>query len=118
VTLEAPYPNQVLPRRSLVLCKRRGADDSANPLTVWSEYRGLSYPTGLDPGTISIASILSRYTNLTGGSTGHHLPASCPAKVCGLREQDGLNAAISGSVASGLKAQVSGEVFPTAHSER
>ncbi|KAI9633160.1 uncharacterized protein MKK02DRAFT_18674 [Dioszegia hungarica] len=85
---------------------------SANPLTVWSEYRGLSYPTGLDPGTISLASILSRYTNVTGGSMGHHLPASCPAKVCGLREQDGLNAAISGSVASGLKAQVSDWLIP------
>lgn len=82
---------------------------SANRFSIWQEYRGLSYSTGLDPGAISLASILSHYTNLTGGSTGSHLPATCPAAACGLRERDGLNAAVSGSVARGLRAQVDGE---------
>lgn len=71
----------------------------------------MSYPTGLDSGIVSIASILSHYTNLTGGSTGSHLPATCPATACGFRARDGLNAAVSGSMARNLRAQVDRELL-------
>lgn len=64
----------------------------------------------MDPDAISIASILSHYTNLTGGSVGHAQPLGCASKACGRSDDDGLDAAISGSVASSLKSQVTGEL--------
>lgn len=82
----------------------------ANPTdAIWREYPGLSYPTGLDPDAVSLASIFSHYTNLTGGSTGHHLPVSCASKLCGKGQKDGLNAAVSGSTARSLQEQVTGK---------
>lgn len=77
----------------------------------WEEYRGLAYPIGVDPGAVTLASILSHFTPqpLLGGSTGHHPPLACASEACGRGDEDGLNAAVSGSVAAGLKAQVTGE---------
>lgn len=73
------------------------------------EYRGVSYSTGNDPGAISIASILLHYSpNLTGASIGHHPPVKCVGPVCERPEGDGLNAAVSGSLADSLFAQVEG----------
>lgn len=82
-------------------------------LEPWQEYRGLAYPIGLDPGAITFASILSHFTPrpLIGTSEGHHSPLSCAAEACGRTEKDGLNAAISGSVAGSLKSQVTGELI-------
>jgi hypothetical protein len=74
----------------------------------WLEYRGLSYPIGVDDEALSIASIPEHYTPLQGVSRGHGKPLQCASKVCGRRSQDGLNAAISGSVAVSLKSQVTG----------
>ena len=69
-------------------------------------------------GTISepSRSILSHYSpNLTGSSIGHHIPATCPGPRCNKRpKEDGLNAAVSGSMAKSLVAQVRGVSLPSA----
>lgn len=77
----------------------------------WLEYRGLSYPIGVDDEAISIASILEHYTPLEGVSRGHGKPIKCAARVCGRDERAGLNAAISGSVATSLQSQVTGDLL-------
>ncbi|WVN88522.1 uncharacterized protein L203_103733 [Cryptococcus depauperatus CBS 7841] len=83
------------------------------------EYRGLSYPTGGDPGSITIARILEHYIGhpVTGVSKGQHPPIVClqglGAKGCMDRpEEDGLNAGISGSIAAGLVRQVEDYLLP------
>ena len=78
--------------------------------SIADEYRGVSYTTGYDPGAITIASILSHYSpNITGASVGHHPPIACTRPWCDdTFDKDGLNAAVSGSVAASLIRQVSG----------
>jgi phospholipase B1 len=75
-----------------------------------SEYRGLSYPIGSDPDAITFPNILSQFTsrNLTGPSRGKHIPMGCVLGYCGHGEEDGLNAAMSGSVSLNLYGQVKG----------
>ncbi|TYJ57438.1 hypothetical protein B9479_001754 [Cryptococcus floricola] len=82
------------------------------------EYRGVSYPIGSDPGAVTIPNILSHFitssseqgTKVQGGSTGHHPPVAC-LQSFGVRgcmprpDEDGLNAAISGSVSASLLRQ-------------
>nr|XP_018266174.1 uncharacterized protein I303_00143 [Kwoniella dejecticola CBS 10117]OBR88332.1 hypothetical protein I303_00143 [Kwoniella dejecticola CBS 10117] len=83
-----------------------------------AEWRGLSYATGSDENAITIPNILKHYSpNLTGTSTGRHPPISCLGMGwdigCGLHPaEDGLNAAISGSLAVGLLSQVRDYLIP------
>lgn len=71
----------------------------------------MSYPIGNDPGAITVATILSHYSpSLTGVSTGHHPTVDCFGPRCTDRlAEDGLNAAISGSMAKSLVGQVQGK---------
>lgn len=58
---------------------------------------------------MTIANIMGHYSsNLTGGSLGYGPPLGCASKACGRTAEQGLNAAISGSVASSLNSQVTG----------
>lgn len=68
------------------------------------EYRGLSYPIGGDDDAITLPNILAHYSpGLRGMSRGSHLPVTV------LRpEQDGLNAAVGGSLSASLLGQVQG----------
>lgn len=84
------------------------------------EYRGLSYPIGSDPGVITIPEILRHFSpsaeEIPGSSKGKHPPVTClngwGIKGCAERpEEDGLNAAVSGSVSAGLLRQVEGGCF-------
>ncbi|EIW72937.1 hypothetical protein TREMEDRAFT_15851, partial [Tremella mesenterica DSM 1558] len=87
-------------------------------LFIWEEYRGLSYATGMDDDAISLAKIISHYSpELVGGSIGHHPPVSCAAKACH-PDTDGLNAAVSGSVAANLLSQVDEYLIPAITSLR
>ena len=91
----------------------RGEQSSFQRVSVAAidEYRGVSYPTGNDPGAISIASIMSHYSpNMTGISYGHHPTIVCPGGKCERPEQDGLNMAVSGSLAKDMFGQVQGEL--------
>lgn len=101
-------PSQVDPQRPLL------------PFLDIQEYRGLSYPIGSDPGAITIPEILRHFSpsakEIPGSSKGKHPPVTClngwGIKGCGERpEEDGLNAAVSGSVSAGLLRQVEGEYF-------
>ncbi|WVQ72265.1 hypothetical protein IAR50_001814 [Cryptococcus sp. DSM 104548] len=90
------------------------------------EYRGVSYPIGADPGAVTIPNILSHFISsssdgrseqVQGGSTGHHPPVAClqgfGVRGCMPRpDEDGLNAAISGSVSSSLIRQVEDYLLP------
>lgn len=84
------------------------------------EYRGLSYPIGSDPGAITVPQILRHFSpsaeEIPGSSKGKHPPVAClngwSIKGCAERpEEDGLNAAVSGSVSAALLRQVEGEYF-------
>ncbi|OWZ36407.1 hypothetical protein C347_00578 [Cryptococcus neoformans AD2-60a] len=85
------------------------------------EYRGLSYPIGSDPGAITIPEILRHFSpsaeEIPGSSKGKHPPVTClngwGIKGCAERpEEDGLNAAVSGSVSAGLLRQVEDFILP------
>ncbi|WWD22714.1 hypothetical protein CI109_107207 [Kwoniella shandongensis] len=103
----------------------------SNRLLSIAEYRGLSYPIGYDEDAITIPRILDTYArkNLTGVSRGQHPPTTCLGtgpnpgidlgKVFGKKgictprpEEDGLNAAVSGSVSGNLMAQVKDYLLP------
>ncbi|WWC67286.1 uncharacterized protein I206_101194 [Kwoniella pini CBS 10737] len=83
-----------------------------------AEWRGISYATGFDENAITIPNILKYYnSDLIGPSTGHHSPISCLGTGwdigCGLHpSEDGLNAAISGSLSAGLLSQVKDYLIP------
>ncbi|WVW81292.1 hypothetical protein I302_103283 [Kwoniella bestiolae CBS 10118] len=84
-----------------------------------AEWRGISYPIGSDEGAITIPTILQHYSkpegkgNITGVSTGHHPPISCLGIGCAAHpEEDGLNAAISGSLSKSLIGQVKDYLIP------
>ncbi|WVF66567.1 hypothetical protein IAT40_001307 [Kwoniella sp. CBS 6097] len=89
-----------------------------------AEWRGISYPIGLDEDAITFSTILQHYTHrrfnesLIGGSRGRHPPLACAGIGIGVGclphpEEDGLNAAISGSVSEGLMSQVRDHLIPT-----
>ncbi|KAK8844732.1 hypothetical protein IAR55_006582 [Kwoniella newhampshirensis] len=105
-----------------------------NLLTI-AEFRGLSYPIGYDTDAITIPRILEHYVgerNISGVSRGQHPPTSCLGTgpggpgvgagtilgsrmggVCTPRPaEDGLNAAVSGSVSGNLMAQVKDYLLP------
>lgn len=74
------------------------------------EYRGLSYPIGGDEGAITFPNILSHWNpQLVGMSKGHHPVLACVGGRCLWRNEDGLNAAISGSRSADLILQVKGK---------
>ncbi|WVQ94178.1 hypothetical protein IAU59_001256 [Kwoniella sp. CBS 9459] len=88
-----------------------------------AEWRGLSYPIGLDEDAITFSTILQHYTDranasLIGGSRGRHSPLACLGSGIGgagcvpRPEDDGLNVAISGSLSEGLMAQVKDYLIP------
>ncbi|OCF38612.1 hypothetical protein I317_07602 [Kwoniella heveanensis CBS 569] len=87
-----------------------------------AEWRGVSYPIGLDDDAITFSTILQHYTDranetLVGGSRGRHPPLACLGMGIGVGclphpEEDGLNAAISGSVSEGLMSQVTDYLIP------
>ncbi len=117
-TREGPLSRPSPPPPSLHVADEQqlplGSKPILSSLIAIDEYRGVSYPTGNDPGAITIASILSRYSpNLTGVSTGHHPPITCVGPVCQRPEGDGLNVAVSGSLSASLLGQVRDYLIPT-----
>jgi phospholipase B1 len=77
------------------------------------EYRGVSYAIGGDPGAVTLPNILGHYSNLTGASIGHRPPVTCGvpgvSRLCSPHhEEDRFNAAVSGSTAAALVAEVQG----------
>ncbi|WRT63230.1 uncharacterized protein IL334_000133 [Kwoniella shivajii] len=83
-----------------------------------AEWRGLSYSIGSDDDSITIPNILKHYNrNVSGTSTGHHSPISCLGTGWDIGcsnhpKEDGLNAAISGSLSAGLMSQVKDYLIP------
>ncbi|KLT41312.1 hypothetical protein CC85DRAFT_303387 [Cutaneotrichosporon oleaginosum] len=76
------------------------------------EWRGLSYAAGGDRGALTLPNLLSHYTRVVGMSYGRH-PAIC---VGGESDDchppsDGLNGAVSGSIATSLLGQAQ-ELMP------
>lgn len=77
------------------------------------EWRGVSYAIGADLGALTFPNILAHYTHVEGASTGHH-PVVCVGGEQGgcHPPSDGLNAAVSGSIAASLWGQVAGGSLP------
>lgn len=74
------------------------------------EWRGVSYAIGADPGALTFPNILAHYTHVVGTSTGHHSVVCVGGEYGGCHPpSDGLNAAVSGSIAASLWGQAVGE---------
>jgi phospholipase B1 len=83
------------------------------------EWRGLSYAAGGDRGALTFPNLLSHYTRLVGMSYGRH-PVLCVGEGEGCHPpSDGLNGAVSGSIATSLLGQAQGELHVpmTAHTD-